>query len=84
MLLSCRRLSCCICFCSRNVSVCECAGVIAATTANERTGFDTYHVVNPHWTDGVSLDRIVDWVESAGYPVSHLLVLSCSHVKLFQ
>ncbi|BDA50881.1 Carboxylic acid reductase [Coccomyxa sp. Obi] len=60
------------------------SGVIAATTANERTGFDTYHVVNPHWTDGVSLDRIVDWVESAGYPVSHSLVISCSHVNLFQ
>ena len=47
-----------------------CAGVIAATTAAERSGFDTFHVVNPHYTDGVSLDRIVDWVESAGYPVS--------------
>lgn len=49
---------------------CVCAGVIAATTAAERSGFDTYHVVNPHWNDGISLDRIVDWVESAGYPVS--------------
>lgn len=50
--------------------------MIAATTAAERSGFDTFHVVNPHYTDGVSLDRIVDWVESAGYPVSHPYSLS--------
>jgi thioester reductase-like protein len=47
------------------------AGVIAATAAAERSGFDTYHVVNPHWNDGVSLDKIADWVESAaGFSVS--------------
>ena len=45
------------------------SGVIAATASAERAGFGTYHVVNPHWQDGVSLDRIVDWVQSAGYKV---------------
>lgn len=45
------------------------SGVIAATASAERGGFGTYHVVNPHWHDGVSLDRIVDWVQSAGYKV---------------
>ncbi len=53
------------------------AGVISATTAAERSGFDTYHVVNPHWSDGVSLDRIVDWAESAGYPVSLTYLATC-------
>jgi fatty acid CoA ligase FadD9 len=48
------------------------AGVIAATASAERNGFGTYHVVNPHWDDGISLDRIVDWVASAGYPVKRI------------
>lgn len=45
------------------------AAVIAAATAAERASFGTYHVINPHYNDGTSLDTIVDWVQSAGYPV---------------
>jgi thioester reductase-like protein len=64
------------------------AGVIAATTAAERSGFSNYHVVNPHWNDGISLDRIVDWVESAGYKVSLLgpafAPLPCCMLEFFR
>ena len=57
------------------------SGVIAATAATEREGFNTYHVVNPHRQDGVSLDRIMDWVQSAGFKVIFDLAvqLSCMH-----
>ncbi|MEJ7933230.1 carboxylic acid reductase [Sphingobium sp. AN558] len=33
--------------------------------------FRTYNIVNMH-DDGVSLDTIIDWVESAGYPVRRI------------
>ena len=42
------------------------AGVIAGTVSHERSGLATYHVVNPHYSDGVSLDSIVSWLASAG------------------
>ena len=45
------------------------AAVIAATAAAGRAGLGTYHVVNPHYNDGISLDTVVDWVQSAGHPV---------------
>lgn len=45
------------------------SGVTAATIANERSGFATYHMVNPHYSDGVSLDSIVGWLVSAGIKV---------------
>ncbi|MDG4669078.1 carboxylic acid reductase [Mycobacterium sp. 236(2023)] len=32
------------------------------------TGFETYHVMNPH-DDGVGLDEFVDWMIEAGHPV---------------
>jgi fatty acid CoA ligase FadD9 len=34
-------------------------------------GFKTYNFVNMH-DDGISLDRIVDWIVSAGYPVQRI------------
>jgi len=34
--------------------------------------YETVHVVNPHWDDGISLDVIVSWVKSAGYPVERI------------
>ncbi|BDA45159.1 Carboxylic acid reductase [Coccomyxa sp. Obi] len=41
--------------------------IITTTALAERSGISTYHVVNPHWDDKVSLDAIVNWVESSGY-----------------
>ncbi|WP_434049007.1 MULTISPECIES: AMP-binding protein [Sorangium] len=38
----------------------------------ERASHATYHVVNPHWDDGISLDVIVAWVRSAGYPIERV------------
>ena len=35
-------------------------------------GHATFQVSNPHRDDGVSLDRLVDWVESAGYPLRRI------------
>jgi fatty acid CoA ligase FadD9 len=34
--------------------------------------FKTYNVINMHADDGISLDRIIDWVASAGYSVHRL------------
>ena len=45
------------------------SGVIAATVAHERSGFATYHVVNPHYKDGICLDTIAAWLASAGIEV---------------
>lgn len=35
---------------------------------DSQTGFETYHVMNPH-DDGLGLDEFVDWLIEAGYPV---------------
>jgi fatty acid CoA ligase FadD9 len=48
------------------------AGSIAAIGSSWLPGFTTYHVVNARWDDGVSLDRLVDWATSAGYPVTRI------------
>lgn len=48
------------------------ARCIAAPSVERRADCETYHVVNPHYGDGISLDVIVDWVESAGYPVKRI------------
>ena len=43
------------------------AAGITGVLSHHRSGFDAYHVVNPHWDDGVSLDAIIGWVaESRG------------------
>jgi fatty acid CoA ligase FadD9 len=34
--------------------------------------YETYHVVNPHYDDGISLDVIVSWLKSAGYSVERI------------
>ena len=39
------------------------AAGITGVLSHHRSGFDAYHVVNPHWDDGVSLDAIVGWVD---------------------
>lgn len=48
------------------------AGSIAAIAADPRGGLATYHVTNPHWDDGISLDTMVDWIRSAGYPITRI------------
>ncbi len=45
------------------------AATLAGITMQNFEGYRTFHVSNGHWDDGVSLDRIVDWVESAGHPL---------------
>ena len=52
------------------------AGVIAGVATHERSGLATYHVVNPHYSDGVSLDSIVSWLASAGIKVCSFLLLT--------
>ena len=41
------------------------AGGIAGVLSHHRSGIGAYHVVNPHWGDGVSLDAIIGWVAEA-------------------
>jgi fatty acid CoA ligase FadD9 len=48
------------------------ARAIAAIAVHRAAGHATYHVVNPHWDDGVSLDVLVDWIASAGYAVERV------------
>ncbi len=48
---------------------------IAAASVHRLDGqprYETFHVVNPHHEDGISLDVIVSWVESAGYAVERI------------
>ena len=45
---------------------------IASVAVALKSGIATYHVTNPHWGDGVSLDTFVDWIRSAGYPVTRI------------
>ena len=47
------------------------ADFIANASGRAGKGFATYNVVNMH-DDDVSLDRIVDWIVSAGYPVARV------------
>ncbi len=42
---------------------------IAAVALATTDGYATYHVVDGHLNDGVSLDTFVEWVQRAGYPV---------------
>ena len=41
------------------------AAGIAGALSHQRSGLANYHVVNPHWDDGVSLDAIVGWLAEA-------------------
>jgi fatty acid CoA ligase FadD9 len=45
---------------------------IAAIALATRDGYATYHVVDGHLDDGVSLDTFVDWLQRAGYPVKRV------------
>ena len=44
------------------------AAMVALSSAGQE-GQATFQVSNPHWDDGVSLDTLMDWVASAGYPL---------------
>jgi fatty acid CoA ligase FadD9 len=40
------------------------------TRADE--GLHTYHACNSNWNDGVSMDTVVDWIQSAGHPIERV------------
>jgi fatty acid CoA ligase FadD9 len=48
------------------------AAALAEICASPDEQFRTYHVSNPNWHDGVCIDKIVSWVESAGYAIERL------------
>ena len=48
------------------------AAGIAGVLSHHRSGFDAYHMVNPHWDDGVSLDTIVGWLSETRSGVRHI------------
>jgi fatty acid CoA ligase FadD9 len=51
----------------------ECVGrFIAGNALCTGTGYRTYHLVNPGTDQPVSLDRIVEWVRSAGYRIGRV------------
>jgi fatty acid CoA ligase FadD9 len=48
------------------------AAAIVGSSLKSPRGIKTYNVLNHHSDDGVSLDTVVDWIESAGYAVERL------------
>ena len=48
------------------------AAAVAGVADNVNGEYRTYNIHNYHADDGCSLDAIVDWIESAGYPVTRL------------
>ena len=48
------------------------ASAIVAVASGCDGGIETFHVVNHHEDDGISLDTIVDWIEAAGYPMQRV------------
>ncbi|KQH77025.1 hypothetical protein AO501_11190 [Mycobacterium gordonae] len=51
--------------------VAEAITTLSAQSASTVTGFQTYHVMNPH-DDGIGLDEYVDWLVEAGYPLRRI------------
>jgi fatty acid CoA ligase FadD9 len=47
------------------------AAMVALSSAGQE-GLATYQVSNAHWDDGVSLDTLIDWIQSAGYPLERV------------
>ncbi|MGW6421638.1 carboxylic acid reductase [Nocardia sp. NPDC055053] len=47
------------------------AAAITRIGGDPRSGYRTFHVTNPH-DDGISLDRVVDWLIEAGLPVRRI------------
>ena len=48
------------------------ACITGIASAQSSPGFALYHLGNRHWDDGISLDRIADWVASSGYRLTRL------------
>jgi fatty acid CoA ligase FadD9 len=48
------------------------AAAMVLMSSAEREGHATYQVSNAHWDDGVSLDTLMDWVATAGYPIERV------------
>jgi len=48
------------------------AAAMVLMSSAEREGYATYQVSNAHWDDGISLDTLIDWVATAGYPVERI------------
>jgi fatty acid CoA ligase FadD9 len=47
------------------------ASSIVEIGERQDSGFQTYHVVNPH-DDGISMNEFVDWIAQAGHPVERI------------
>lgn len=47
------------------------AEAITVLGAEARSGYRTYHVINPH-EDGISMDTFVDWAIEAGHPIQRI------------
>jgi fatty acid CoA ligase FadD9 len=47
------------------------ADAISTLGSRVETGFETYHVMNPH-DDGIGMDEFVDWLIDAGYPIRRI------------
>ncbi len=48
------------------------AEAIDTLGAHVTDGFETYHVMNPPYDDGIGLDEFVDWLIEAGYPIQRI------------
>jgi fatty acid CoA ligase FadD9 len=48
------------------------AGVIAGIACDAERGLRTFHVLNYHSDDGLSLDTFVDWIQAAGYAIERV------------
>ena len=48
------------------------AASMAALSSAHGEGEATYQVSNDHWEDGISLDTLMDWVQTAGYPLERI------------
>jgi len=47
------------------------AEAISTIGANVRSGFETFHVMNPY-DDGIGMDEFVDWLVEAGYSIRRI------------
>lgn len=45
--------------------------VARSVTDSTASGFETYHVMNPH-DDGIGIDTYIDWLIEAGYPIERI------------
>jgi fatty acid CoA ligase FadD9 len=48
------------------------AAAMVSLSSAGGTGQATFQLSNAHWEDGISLDTLVHWVESAGYPLRRI------------